>query len=87
MRCPLLQEALSIKKAHLGYEHRDVAAILKSIGHLHRDQGNGNAAMKMYTDALQIRLDLFGGGIRCVADIKQSMAIVCQRQGETACAV
>jgi tetratricopeptide (TPR) repeat protein len=53
-------EALAIRQAILGDEHRDVATTLNNIGRVHYMKGEYDKALTLYNEALAIRRKLLG---------------------------
>jgi tetratricopeptide (TPR) repeat protein len=59
---PLLQQALELRREHLGTDHADYAASLHSLAWLYHDQGRYTRAEELYREALAIRLRVLGPG-------------------------
>jgi serine/threonine protein kinase len=70
----LLEEGLTIRRAHLGDDHLDTAMSLFHLGWLHHDLGDYTEAERFYDQALAIQKKLRGGDDPLVADTLFNLA-------------
>jgi len=56
----ILEEALAIDVKVYGKQHRETAAVLNSLGQIHRFMGDLALSQQLLVEALQIRRLLFG---------------------------
>lgn len=56
----ILEEALAIDVKVYGKQHRETAAVLNSLGQIHRFMGDLSLSQQLLVEALQIRRLLFG---------------------------
>ena len=83
---PLLREALAIRRAALGNEHRDVAESLDDLASLLRRRGDYATALGLARESLEMRRRLFGPEHAAVAEALMSVALVLDRKGDGAAA-
>jgi eukaryotic-like serine/threonine-protein kinase len=76
----LLEEGLTIRRAHLGDDHLDTAMSLFHIGWLHHDLGNYTEAEQFYGRALAIQQKLRGEDDPLTADTLFNLAWLKARQ-------
>jgi serine/threonine protein kinase len=84
---PMIAEALAIRRAALGSEHRDTLRSIRGLGRLRRQQGRAAEADQLLSECLADQRRLFGPDDFEVAQTLEELAALRVAEGDSAAAV